>query len=56
MIDNFIIRNFLLQPLLWDINNLKLTLSHLSFAHVYRDINIEVDMISKEGLCLQEGT
>jgi ribonuclease HI len=53
---DYMLRNFLLQPLFSDIKNLQSTFSHISFSHVYRDKNIEADRLSKQGLELQEGT
>jgi ribonuclease HI len=47
--------NFTLQPLFHDILLLKSTFSHISFTHVYRDRNNEANMLSKDGVALENG-
>jgi len=46
-----VLRNFILQPLFYDIKNLQ-----ASFYHVYRENNLEATRLSKDDLKMQEGT
>jgi ribonuclease HI len=51
----FNLHNFTLQPLFHDILLLKSTFSHISFMHVYMDMNYEADKLSKDGVALENG-
>jgi hypothetical protein len=53
---DFVLQNYLLQPLFQDIKNLQSAFCHNSFAHVCREKNSEIDKLFKEVLELQEGT
>jgi ribonuclease HI len=50
------LRNFTLQPLYDDVQLLMTTFSHISLSHIYRDKNMIVDGLSKDGLGLDRGT
>ena len=44
-----------LQDLLAEIQTLKLSFRWISFGHVYRELNMEVDALSKQALSYQPG-
>lgn len=48
-------RNIFLAPLLEEIRRLKRTMEATSFAHIYRERNSEVDLLSKAGMELKVG-
>jgi hypothetical protein len=49
------LRNFTLQPLFYDVQNLLTSFSHISLSHIYRDRNRIADGLSKDGLGLNQG-
>jgi len=48
--------NFPSEPLFQDIKLIITTLSHITFEHVYKSKNKEVDQFSKVTLTLEKGT
>ena len=47
--------NLLLQALLEEVRSLAEEFERICFKHIYREINVEVDSYSKEGLLLKKG-
>jgi hypothetical protein len=52
---DFNIQNFTLLPLFQEIQNSLSGFSYISFDHVYRNRNEEVDRLSKAGLEMDKG-
>jgi hypothetical protein len=50
----FNLHNFTLQPLFHGIFLLKSMFSHIFFMHVYRGKNNEADMLSKNGVAMED--
>jgi hypothetical protein len=45
---DYVLQNYLLQPLYHDIKNLQYAFSQIYFIHVYMEQSFEVDKLSKE--------
>jgi ribonuclease HI len=49
------LHNYTIQPMLDDIKRTLVSFSHITFSHVYKEWNKEVDQLSKVGLDLDQG-
>lgn len=55
MTGKFTCRNFILQPILAEIQTLKSSFQMISFHHIFRERNIQVDGLLKDGLQMDLG-